>query len=79
MTEVRCPPGQAFDQGVTAGGRSGQRAKAVEDVALRAVQLFQVLAELGRLAGGASAMENRPFQVDGAEERIIKTSILGNL
>ena len=51
MTEVRCPPGQAFDQGVTAGGRSGQRAKAVEDVALYAVQLFQVPAELGRLAG----------------------------
>ena len=35
------PPNQAFAQGgVTTGGRSGQRAKAVEDVALRAVQLF---------------------------------------
>ena len=43
-------PGQAFAQGVTACGRSGQRAKAVEDVALRAVQLFQVLANLERLA-----------------------------
>ena len=44
-------PGQAFNQGVTAGRRSGQRAKPFEAVALRAVQLFQVLAELGRLAG----------------------------
>ena len=40
-------PSQAFDQGVIAGGRSEQRAKAVKDVALRAVQLFQVLGELG--------------------------------
>ena len=35
----------------------------------------QLMKSLGR----ASAMENRPFQVDDAEERIIKTSIVGNL
>ena len=42
---------QAFAQGVIAGRRNGQRAKAVEDVALYAVQLFQVPADLGYLAG----------------------------
>ena len=42
---------QAFAPSVTPGGRSGQRAKAVEDVALSGVQLFQVLGNLGCPAG----------------------------
>ena len=37
---------QAFAQGVIASRRNRQRAKAVEDVALYAVQLFQVPARI---------------------------------
>ena len=51
------PPGQAFAQGVIAGRRNGQRAKAVEDVALYAVQFSRYL----RISGTWLALSASDF------------------